>query len=146
MLKFCEKNTSLYVNIMVVQAGIWNRKTFLKIVNQEGEKWSFQVQESECYNGAIEAITIEDIMKLSSSEFIDILKLDIEGSEKEVFSSSQDWIDKVGILIVELHDKFKPGCSESFYSAVSKFNFKKFRKGENIILVKELLQNDVRLK
>jgi hypothetical protein len=139
------ENTALYPNVTVLQAAIWHRKTFLKIVNQEDEKWAFQVQESECHEGSMEAITIEDIIESSSTGFIDILKLDIEGAEKEVFSSSQGWLDKVGILIVELHDKFKPGCSQSFYSAVSQFNFKKFHKGENIILVKDLLQHDVHL-
>ena len=144
-VEILRENTASYQNIRVLQAGIWNRRAFLKIRNQEDEHWAFQVQESECHEGAIEAITIEDIMKLSRTEFIDILKLDIEGAEKEVFSGRQDWLDKVGILIIELHDKFKPGCSQAFYSAVSQFNFKKFHKGENIILVKDLWQHDVHL-
>ena len=146
-VEILKENTAPYQNISVFQAGIWNRRTFLKIRNREDEHWAFQVQEAESHEGAIEAMTIEDIMKLSGTEFIDILKLDIEGAEKEVFSGRQDWLDKVGILIIELHDKFKPGCSDAFYSAVSqsKSNFKQFHKGENIILVKDRWQHDVHL-
>jgi FkbM family methyltransferase len=145
-VEILRENASLYPNVKILQAGIWNRRTFLRIVNQQSEKWAFQVQESNSREQSIEALMIEDIMELANTEFIDILKLDIEGAEKEVFASSQGWLDKVGILIVELHDKFKPGCRHSFYSAVSKFNFKEFHKGENIILVKDLLQNDVYLR
>lgn len=139
------ENTALYPNIKVLQAGIWHRRTFLKIINLESEKWAFQVEESECHEDSMEAITIADIIELSQTGFIDILKLDIEGAEKEVFSGRPDWLEKVGILIVELHDRFKPGCSQAFYSAVSPFNFKKFQKGENIILVNDQWQHAVHL-
>jgi hypothetical protein len=140
------ENTALYPNVKALQAGIWHRRTFLKIINSESEKWAFQVEESERHDGCIEAVTITDIIKLSQTGFIDILKLDIEGSEKEVFSGRQDWLDKVGILIVELHERFKPGCSQALYSAVSPFNFKKFHKGENVILVSDQWQHAVRLR
>lgn len=139
------ENTALYPNIKVLQAGIWHKRTFLKIRNLENEKWAFQVEESESHEDSMEAITIADIIELSSTGFIDILKLDIEGAEKEVFSGRQDWLDKVGILIIELHDRFKPGCSQAFYSAVSPFKFKKFHRGENIILVNEHWQHAVHL-
>lgn len=130
------ENTSGYSNVTIVQAGIWNKRTILKIENPEAEEWTFRVQESESEEGSIQAITIEDIIELSDAKVIDILKLDIEGAEKEVFSCSQSWLDKVNIVIVELHDRFKPGCSESFYSAVAKHNFAEFRKGEIVILMK----------
>jgi len=106
------ENTASYPNIRVLQAGIWHRRTCLTISNQEAENWAFQVQESEGHEDAIAAITIEDIMQLASTEFIDILKLDIEGAEKEVFSGRPEWLAKVGILIIELHDRFKPAVAK----------------------------------
>jgi FkbM family methyltransferase len=145
-VEILRENKVLYPNIRVLQAAIWHRRTFLKIFNQEDEKWAFQLQNSECRDESMEAITIECIIAISSSEFIYTSELDIEGAEKEVFSSSQEWLNKIGILIAELDDKFKPGCSQSFYSAVSQFDFKKFHKGENIILVKDWWQHDVLLR
>lgn len=140
------ENTFSYPNVMRLRSAVRNKKTILNIENPEDEKWAFRVQESASGDSSIEAITMEEIIKLSNNGFIDILKLDIEGAEKEVFSNGQNWLDKVGILIVELHDKIKPGCSQSFYSAVSKFSFTEFCNGERIILVKDLQQNDVHVR
>lgn len=54
-------------------------------------------------------------------DFIDILKMDIEGSEKNVFENAKDWIDKVGMITVELHDRICMGCSRAFYLASREF-------------------------
>jgi hypothetical protein len=43
-------------------------------------------------------------------ESIDILKVDIEGAEIEVFSGC-DWIDRIGLLAIELHEEARPGCT-----------------------------------
>ena len=65
---------------------------------------------------------------------IDILKLDIEGSEKELFETNfEDWLPKTKILIIELHDAMKTGCSKSVFNAISKYDFSFSIKGENII-------------
>lgn len=136
------KNTSSYPNITPLQSGIWNRNGFLRVENPHDAKWDFRVTETERADGAIEAVTIDDILKVSKAESIDILKLDIEGAEKEVFSSSKSWLGKVRMLIVELHDRYKPGCSQSFYSAVSGFDFAESRKGENVIMVRQSLNGE----
>ena len=62
-------------------------------------------------------------------EFIDILKLDIEGAELEVFETSESWIGKVGMLAVETHDRFRPGCSKAFERVGVSFP-QRFRQGE----------------
>ena len=67
---------------------------------------------------------------------IDILKVDIEGAEKEVFSDTSKWIDRVGSLIVETHDHMKPGCSQSVHSATRGFHHE-WRRGENLYLSRE---------
>ena len=65
---------------------------------------------------------------------IDVLKLDIEGSEKEVFEEGyENWLPKTKLLLVELHDKMKKGCSRSVLNAVNKYDFSFDIKGENII-------------
>jgi hypothetical protein len=48
-------------------------------------------------------------------ERIDILKMDIEGSEVEVLPTVP--MDKVGALLCETHDRFKPGCVQAVRSA-----------------------------
>ncbi|MBU2472872.1 MAG: FkbM family methyltransferase [Patescibacteria group bacterium] len=125
-------NTSRYKQIELVKAGLWYKKTNLKIVDAGLGEWGFKTEEG----GDIPTITIDELVNRYNE--IDILKMDIEGAEKEFFSHNCDWLNRVNILIIELHDKWREGCSKTFYSAIEKYNFKISQKGENIILFKKL--------
>lgn len=58
-------------------------------------------------------------MQLSGGVIIDILKMDIEGAEKEIFSLGDlGWLKSVRVIMIELHDKHFAGCAESFYRAL----------------------------
>jgi FkbM family methyltransferase len=51
---------------------------------------------------------------------IDILKVDIEGAELELFSSDGlSWLPKVKLLIVETHERFRPGSDLAVRKAVA---------------------------
>ncbi len=61
-------------------------------------------------------------------DFIDILKIDIEGAERFVFDkASPEWIKNVRCIAIELHDS---ECRERFLSAVSSYDAKLSRHGE----------------
>lgn len=136
------ENTSYYPNIEVIESAIWDENTYLKIKDVGLDKWGFMVEKAQPDDPiSFRAITIQELLAKSGYEKIDILKLDIEGSEKEIFSRNYDeWLGKVYILIIELHDRMKPGCSNVFYSAIKNYNFKKTQKGENIILEYPMIQ------
>lgn len=52
----------------------------------------------------VPAMTVADLLKLIPYKFIDILKLDIEGAEFDVFSRLPDqWLSSVGMIIIETH-------------------------------------------
>lgn len=42
-----------------------------------------------------------------SSELL-IAKIDIEGSERELFRSNTDWMDTTALILIELHDWLQP--------------------------------------
>lgn len=130
------RNTERYSNIKVIQAGLWPRSTNLKIKDVGADKWAIQVTETDTADAdTIKAVTIPDLMKMAGSERIDILKIDIETAEKELFETGYElWLDKVDVLMIELHDNLRPGCSTSFYRATSKYQFKQSVIGENVIL------------
>jgi FkbM family methyltransferase len=132
------RNTAQYPNITPIQAALWNKKGRVRIDNPGEEKWAFRVTETDSTGGAeIEALTIQDLLSLAGTDYIDILKIDIEGAEKELFESNYEtWLGKVGVMMIELHDRFVVGCSRSFYRAVGQYQFNQSIKGENLILVK----------
>jgi FkbM family methyltransferase len=133
--KTLQLNCRHYKNIHILQCGIWNNNTHLKIENALVGNNAFTVAETEWATGeTIEAVTILHIMEKYSMPYIDILKLDIEGSEKEVFEQSfEKWLPLTRVLIIELHDKMKKGCSKNVFNAINQFNFSFDIKGENII-------------
>lgn len=88
---------------------------------------------------AMKTITISKLLQDSGFEEIDLLKIDIEGAEKEVFGAADvdEWLSKVRILTIELHDRMKRGCSYEFFKAVSKYHWHFEFRGENLIFIRE---------
>jgi len=130
-----EKNTKPYQGISVLNAGIWNRKANLEIIDAGLGNNAFIVKEvKDESKNSIKALPISDIVDLQQWKNADVVKLDIEGSEKNVFETGYElWLPNVKVLIVELHDRMMKGCSETVFNAVSKYNFSKEIKGENHI-------------
>lgn len=133
------KNTSKYPNVKRIQSAIWGKTTHLKIKNPETEKWAFEVIETtKNEGGAFEAFSIQDLIDRMNWEAVDFLKLDIEGSEMSVFKSGyESWLPKVKLLIIELHERMQPGCTEVFEKAIGKYNFKKSISGENLVYINQ---------
>jgi FkbM family methyltransferase len=121
------KNTAAYPNIVPIQAALWKTDTFVALNDPGSGNWGFQTGESKgsaTPGSTVRGLTIDTLMREQSVDYIDVLKVDIEGSEKEVFESYVSWIDRIGILIVELHDRWKSGCSQNVYTAAKGFPVK----------------------
>ena len=127
------KNTKDFPNIKPLQAGLWSKKTHLRIEDSNVPTWSFRVIESASGEG-IPAVGITDILTDFRPARIDVLKIDIEGSEFEVLNHSAPWIDHVLTLIIELHDRFRPGCTDALDRATSGHSFEKSVSGESIVM------------
>lgn len=88
-----------------IQGAVWSHATRLSMAAPEyrgGEEWARQVREG---GDDVAAYGIADLLRLASWERVDLLKMDIEGAEAVVFGSQTDsWIDRVGSMVVELHD------------------------------------------
>lgn len=132
------KNIRRYKNIKPIKAGLWPKDAYLKVIDAGLGKWGFMTKEVGPDDYDIKTVTVEGLLNGSGHKNIDILKLDIEGAEKELFSDNyESWLGRVKVLIIELHDRMKEGCSEAFYSAIKKYDFRQMQKGENIVLFKK---------
>ncbi len=131
------KNVAGYPNVTAVQAALWSKQTNLEIQNPGDDNWSFRVGPSEARtNSSCEAITVQELIERAGGDRVDILKLDIEGAEKEVFSSDYSWLKQVQAMVLELHDWITPGCSNAVYSAAREYSFKDFEQGENVVFLR----------
>jgi FkbM family methyltransferase len=133
--KILQKNTEKYADIHCINCGIWNRSTNLKISNQDRGNWGFTVEESD-ENGenTIKAIAIDEIMKQYQLDHIDILKIDIEGSEQKLFeSNSEKWLPFVKVIVIEFHDATVQNCAKTFYKALENYDYETRTQGESIV-------------
>lgn len=114
------QNVSGLENIITIKGAVWNKCEPIKLTGHELSFCGFQVEQGdlEC---AIIGMTIDEIMRKCDVNHIDILKVDIEGSEKEVFESASNWIDQVDLIVIELHERMKIGCDQAVQNAT--FNF-----------------------
>lgn len=69
---------------------------------------------------------------------IDIVKLDIEGSEEQVIlEDKSNWPQKAKTIFVEIHDNLKPGLTEKIVAKLqADFNFHK--NGEYMVFTKKI--------
>lgn len=129
------KNTEQYDNIECVKAGIWKKSTNLRIIDKNYGNWGFITEETDQEGpDTVKAVSIDELMQRYGVDHIDILKIDIESSEKELFSENfEKWLPKSRMVIVELHDEMKEGCTRSFFKAMVNYKFTMICKGENIV-------------
>lgn len=133
------KNIDKYKDIIAVQGGVYYKKCKLKIDNKNSEKYAFQVIEGN--DGNIDAYTIPSLLQKYKLPRIDILKIDIEGAELELFSNNLDWIYKTKCIIIELHDLIKPKSTKTFFKAIHKFDYTMGISAENIIIIFDKNEN-----
>jgi FkbM family methyltransferase len=70
----------------LIRSGIWSHSAILSVIDEGKGNNSFTVTEVlSARADSINAISIYEIMQERSWDTIDILKLDIEGAEKNVF-------------------------------------------------------------
>lgn len=136
-----EKNTFGYPNIHKIKSAIWGKSTWLKISNPDAEKWAIEVEETKSIDEhSFQAFSISDLISKMGWESVDLLKLDIEGSEISVFEKGyEEWLPKVKLLIIELHERMRPGCTEAFESAINQYNFQRSVSGENLVYTNNTL-------
>lgn len=138
--KMCVKNTKNYNNVNPVQKALSNINGEELYIKDSGlGSWAFTTvskREGIPESNKVLTINIDEILNQSNWDIVDIVKIDIEGAEKELFDSNfERWIPRTKCIIIELHDRMKKGCSKSFFKAISKYNFSCELRGENLILI-----------
>jgi FkbM family methyltransferase len=115
--RLLRKNLEPYKNVRPIRAALWSNDTRVELKDTGSGSWAFQVEESS--TGAIPAVTLSTLLAENEVSYADLVKIDIEGAEREVFAGALDWVSNVGLLMIELHDRFKPGCSDTVCAAMS---------------------------
>jgi FkbM family methyltransferase len=101
----CRSNLAAFgERATVLQAAVWPENRRLRIVpaSRARGSWALRVEPDE--NGDIEGLTLDEILRRAGKHGpIDLLKMDIEGAETEVFGGSPAWLAMTRNIAIELH-------------------------------------------
>jgi FkbM family methyltransferase len=132
------KNVAKRSNIHPIQAGLWHEYAFLKLHDSKAGSWAFETRiPRKGEKTDVETVTIPDLLRNYQLAQIDLLKIDIEGAEYELFQNqAEEWLPFVTMIMIETHDRIKPGCSQLIDRVVEPFGFRKFDSKELSIYYK----------
>lgn len=132
-------NTGPYPMITPIRKALWGTPAYIAVRDLGYGQRGFLVEEvSKGTPDALEAVSIPLLLEKYGWEDICILKIDIEGSEKNVFEKdAESWLPRVKVLVIELHDRMVKGTSTVFFRAISKYHFSMEILGDNLIFVNE---------
>lgn len=116
--------------------GLWPRVAQLRVENPDDVKSGFRM--TECapdHPGAVRATTLPALMEQFGVEQIDVCKIDIEGGECELFSDPgcDAWLSRTRVLILELHDRYRPDASRIVEQALARHPHMRETRGSNLV-------------
>lgn len=120
--------------IHAVLGAVWHREQALDIVNPEAGASALRVEAGGA-GGAVQAHTVQGLMAMAGAEEALIVKLDIEGAQKALFSENTGWIAAADVVMLELDDWQFPweGSSRPFFRAMAGYEFEYLMNGENMV-------------
>lgn len=133
------RNVASLPAVEVIEAAVWPHPGSLVLEDPGKGRWGFRVREGVNGSGAVRAVSVPELMERAGVPFVDLVKIDIEGSEVELFSGQTNWLDHVGALVIELHDRFRPGCRDAIDRALAAATprFREASRGEDVIFVRD---------
>jgi FkbM family methyltransferase len=123
--ELCSINLAPYGDrVCVIQSAIWSNKVGLVLERRSEDNWEWGVRVRPCKVGEkpdLDAIGIKSIIDDFAIDIVDILKIDIEGAELEVFSRNyEEWLNKLKYIAIEIHTQ---ECREVFLKALSSLKY-----------------------
>jgi FkbM family methyltransferase len=127
----CRQNLSPFGDqCELYQCAVWSNHEPLWHHGSDYMEWGCKVGRTPLVAGTpmVSSVTITELLDSSGRDEIDLLKIDVEGSERELFARDADpWLSRTRNLMVELHG---PACREVFFERMREYQFDLIQDGE----------------
>lgn len=122
-LETARLNVAPYPQVELLRAGLWSQDGALEISNPAESSWAFALREAT--SGSVPGISVPTLLGRSGHDRIDILKLNIEGGEQELFTNGwEEWLPRVNVVLVQTHGE---QCEKTVATAMSEAGFRLVR-------------------
>ncbi len=128
--KLLSYNTRQFKDIIKLNNAIWIKNELVSLENptEQTNSLIFKKSDKTSETNTVQAITINSLMEKFNIEKINLLKVDIEGVEKELFlQGDNQWLQKVDFISIEFHD---PKVEKAISELLKSINFIESQKGE----------------
>lgn len=132
-VQLLEQNTRRWPRIKRLQAAVWSHPARVCVANPNEASNAYQMRESSpAAEGGVAAYTVPQLIDTLGCERLDLLKMDVEGAEREILHAAPDWLDRVNVMVIELHDRLAPGCGMALSEALTGRRFRMEIVGANL--------------
>lgn len=100
------RNSADWKGIQPLQAAVWNITSKIGFKEADYAYNSKIAAAGDTENYEVQAWQMGDFMTMSGIRKIDLLKIDIEGAEKQILGSNNNWLNQVQHILIELHPPY----------------------------------------
>ena len=125
------RNVAGCERIAAVHSAVWNHCAGVSLVGSDLGSWATRVEDS----GLTPSATLSQIMAAAPDPQLVVLKLDIEGAEREVCASEPELLRSAPCILIEPHDFMLPGAGglAPLYAALAGRRIDTLIRGENLM-------------
>ncbi|MDP2293019.1 MAG: FkbM family methyltransferase [Actinomycetota bacterium] len=134
--ELCRRNLAHARNVEVIEAAIGSTSGRAELVDNDRGKWGISTVRSD--TGALRVCTVAELLHQRADFCLFLVKIDIEGFERDLFASNTEWAAEAKVVIIEPHDWLLPGAgtSRSFQRVMGELDFDLLLAGENLVYVR----------
>jgi len=124
--RMCEQNLAPYRRrVQLLRAAVWGRTTHVALERgswRDGRDWAIRAREVNAGDNELaEAMDIPSVLELTPNGIVDLLKIDIEESELELFRCDPHrWLPSIRNIAAELHGR---ECEQVFFEALDAYSY-----------------------
>jgi FkbM family methyltransferase len=105
-LQILKQNLAWLEDRVQIVEGAVSDRSGPAMFDTSGWSWGGHLSGPKEAGQPVQCYTIDEILASSGMSTVDIVKIDIEGAEKLLFSGNNDWLQRVRVIIIELHGDY----------------------------------------
>jgi FkbM family methyltransferase len=118
----------------VVKGAVWGKSANLAISQVVAERYNSVRVSSEATDQCSQTrgYPMDELVKLAGFPRVDLLKVDIEGAETELFTANLEWLKRVRAIAIEFHGNSRE--ESGFDSIMSDYGFSIVDEGSHTVV------------